>query len=62
METDLLQLMKEHEQVLPLANLCAVVEEAELKRGKPVCGHLSFRDLGKMIFPITSKERSRLAV
>jgi len=60
LDTDLLQLVKEHEANVPFANLCAIVQEAELRRGGRPTGTMSFRDVGKMIFPITSKEHKAM--
>lgn len=60
LDTDLLQLTKEHEANVPFANLCAVVQEVELCRGGRPMGYMSFRDVGKLIFPITSKEHKAM--
>ncbi|CAK9034116.1 unnamed protein product [Durusdinium trenchii] len=60
LDTDLLQLMKEHEAKVPFANLCSIVQEAELRRGGRALGLMTFRDFGKMIFPLASKEHKAM--
>ncbi|CAE7476687.1 unnamed protein product [Symbiodinium natans] len=56
LDTDLLQLVKEHEAPVSFASLCSLVHEANVRRGGGLLGHLTFRDLGKLIFPIQTKE------
>jgi len=61
LDTDLLQLCKEHEAPTSFASLCALVHEVDIRRGGPLTGRISFRDLGTLVFPIDSKEFKALS-
>jgi len=56
LDTDLLQIMKDHETSASFASLCALIHEADIRRGGGITGRLCFRDIGKMVFPADSKE------
>ncbi|CAJ1406768.1 unnamed protein product [Effrenium voratum] len=56
LDTDLLELGKEHDAAVSFASLCSMIHEADLRRGGRPLGHLTFRDVGKLMFPIDSKE------
>ncbi|CAE7350817.1 unnamed protein product, partial [Symbiodinium sp. CCMP2456] len=60
LDTDLLELVKEHEAPVSYASLCSLVHEANLRRGGRPLGYLTFRDLGKLIYPLQSKEHKAM--
>ncbi|CAE7255006.1 unnamed protein product, partial [Symbiodinium sp. CCMP2456] len=60
LDTDLLELVKEHEAPVSYASLCSLVHEANLRRGGRPLGYLTFRDLGKLIYPLQSKEHTAM--